>query len=79
MPRLCGGDEGPWLGFPDEGPWALLVLLDGILDGRLRVDDGMEDAALKLAAAELGEEALDRHPPEKTSRPLCRSPKETRQ
>ena len=44
---------------PDEGPGALVVLLDEVLDGGLQGDERGEDAALELSAGQLGEEALD--------------------
>ena len=59
MPTLDGGNDLFRIGAPDEWPWALVVLLDEVIDGGLQGDDGMEDAALQLSPAQLGEEALD--------------------
>ena len=59
MPALDGGDDFLWISAPDEGCRSLVVLLDEVVDGGLQGDDGMEDAALELSSAQLGEEALD--------------------
>ena len=40
-----------------------VVLVDEAIDRGLKVDDGMEDAALQASARELGQEALDRVQP----------------
>jgi hypothetical protein len=77
MPALDGGDDVLRIGLPDEGLGGLVVLLDEVVDGGLQGDDGMEDAALQLSAAQLGEEALDGVEPSKARRPLIRSLEET--
>lgn len=45
--------------FPDEWLWFAVVLLDEAVDGRLQVDDGMEDAVLQPPARQFREEAFD--------------------
>lgn len=58
-PAVDAGDGVFGIGFPHEWRWALVVLIDEVVDGRLPSDHGMKkDAALELAAAGLGEEAL---------------------
>ena len=78
MPAFDGGDDVFGIGLPDERRGALVVLLDEVVDGGLQGDHGMEDAALELSAAQLGEEALDRVEPSKARRPLIRYLEETR-
>ena len=63
MPALHGGDNSLRIGAPDEGCRALVVLLDEVVDGGLQRDHGMENTALELSTAQLGEEALDRVQP----------------
>lgn len=59
MPASDGGDDFVGIGGPDEGFWALVVLGQEAVDGGLKVDERMEDAAFESAVSKLGEEALD--------------------
>ncbi len=73
MPSFGGSDDFLWIGAPNERSGALVVLLDEVLDGGLQGHHGMADAALELAAGQLGEEAFDGIQPSKARRPLIRS------
>jgi len=54
-----GGDDLVRVGLPDERLWGLVVFLDGAVDGRLAIDEGVEDAVFEPSAGELGEKAFD--------------------
>jgi hypothetical protein len=58
-PSFDGGDDLVWVGFPDKRLWGLVVLFDKVVDGRLEIDEGVEDAVFEPSAGELGEEAFD--------------------
>ena len=58
-PSFDSGDDLVWVGFPDERLWGLVVLLDEAVDGRLEIDEGVEDAVFEPSAGELGEKAFD--------------------
>jgi len=58
-PSFDGGDDLVWVGFPDKRLWGLVVLLDEAVDGRLEIDEGVEDAVFEPSAGELGENAFD--------------------
>ena len=59
MPAPDGGDDLIWLCGPDEWLWAFIVLGKEAVDGRLEVDERVEDAAFETAVGQLGEEALN--------------------
>ena len=59
MPAPDGGDDFIGIGFPDERLWAFIVLGEESVDGGLKVDERMEDAAFEAAFGEPGEESLD--------------------
>jgi len=63
MLALDGGDDVLRIGAPDKGCRALVVLRDEAFAGGLQGDHGMEDAALELSAAQLGEQAVHRVEP----------------
>jgi hypothetical protein len=63
MPTFGGGDDGFGIGVPGERSGLLIVVLDEAVDRLLEGDDRVEHAAFEPAAAELGEEALDRVQP----------------
>ena len=67
MPTLGSSDDVLRIGLPDEGPAALIVLLDQLFDGGLQGGDSMEDAAQQLSPAQLGERALDGVEPRRRS------------
>jgi hypothetical protein len=45
VPASCGGDDFVWIGGPDEGPGLLVMVGHEAVDGRLEIDDALEDAA----------------------------------
>ena len=49
MPASDGGDDFIRIGGPDEGLWALVVLGKEAVDGGLKVDERVEDAAFEAA------------------------------
>jgi hypothetical protein len=59
VPAPDGGDDFVWIGGPCEGSGIVVGLGEEAIDGGLKVDHALEDAALEPAFAELGEEALD--------------------
>jgi hypothetical protein len=59
VPSRTGGDDFVRIGGPDEGLRQLVVIGDETVDGGLKVDDALEDAALEAALGEDGEEAFD--------------------
>lgn len=63
MPALDGGDDFVGVGGPGEGRGLLLVFGEEAVDGGLKVDDGVEDAAFQAPLRELGEESLHRVEP----------------
>ena len=59
MSKGCGGNYFVWIGSPDKGFGLLVSADDYAIDGSPEVDDALEDAALKAALGEDGEEAFD--------------------
>lgn len=59
MPASDGGDDFIWIGGPDEGFWAFVVLIQEAVDGGLEVDERMEYAAFEPSVGQPGEEPLD--------------------
>ena len=59
VPAPDGGDNFIWIGGPDEGLWAFVVLGKEAVDGCLKVDERVEDAAFEAAVGQPGEETLD--------------------
>ena len=59
MPTGRCGDDFVWIGGPDEWLGLLVVVGDEAVDGGLKIDDALEDAALEAALGEDGEDALD--------------------
>ena len=57
--RYNGCEDAFWVGGPDEWVGIGIGIGDEGVDGELLVNDGLEDAALKALARELGEEAFD--------------------
>ena len=45
MPSSDGGDDFIGVGYPSEGFGAGVVIVEEAVDGRLKVDDRLEDAA----------------------------------
>jgi hypothetical protein len=59
MPAFGSGDDGLGIGPPVERLRGVVVVLDEAVDGGLKGDQGVKDAALEAALGELGKEALD--------------------
>ncbi len=59
VPAPDGGDDFIRIGGPDEGLWAFVVLGEEAVDGGLKVDERMEDAAFEAAVGQPSEETLD--------------------
>lgn len=59
MPASDGSNNVVGVCFPDERLWFSIVLLDEAIDGRLQVNDGVEDAMLQPSARQFREEAFD--------------------
>ena len=59
VPASDGGDDFIRIGGPDEGFGAFVVLIQEAVDGGLKVDERMEDAAFEPAVGQPGEETLD--------------------
>ena len=59
MPALDGSDDLVGIGGPSEGFGLEVVLGEVAVDGGLKGDDGMKDAALEASLRQLGEEAFD--------------------
>ena len=45
MPAFNGGDDFVGIGGPSEGLWLFVVFNEETVDGGLKIDDGMENAA----------------------------------
>ena len=63
MPTPDGGDDFIWISRPREGLGTGVRLGNVPVDGRLKVNHRMEDAALEPLAGQLSEEALNRIEP----------------
>lgn len=59
MAARGGGDDLVRIGGPDERLGCLVVVGHEAIDGRLEIDNALEDAALEAAFGENGEEALN--------------------
>jgi len=59
MPALGGVDDAVGIGAPDQGLGRLVLTGDEAIGGSLEVDDRVEDAALRPALGEPGEDAFD--------------------
>ena len=59
MPAPDGGDDFIRISGRDEEFWAFVVLGKEAVDGGLKVDQRVEDAAFEAAVGQLGEAALD--------------------
>jgi hypothetical protein len=53
VPSFDGGDDAVGIGGPDEGFGGFVGLVDEAGDGGLQLDEGTEDAALRLRLASL--------------------------
>jgi hypothetical protein len=62
-PSVSRCDDLVRVGFPDKGVGLAIVFGDEAIDGGLKVDEGMEDAALQSSPGKFGKEALDRIEP----------------
>ena len=58
MPSLDGGDDFVGVSGLGEGFGMLVMLDDEAVDGGLKVNDGVEDAAFEASFCENGEEAF---------------------
>jgi hypothetical protein len=67
MPSCDGGDDFIGVGYPSEGFGVGFVIVEEAVDGRLKVDDRSEDAALEAALGQNGEEAFDGVEPRRIS------------
>ena len=47
------------MGGPAKGLWVIVGFREIAVDGGLKIDDGLEDAALQSSSGQLGEEAFD--------------------
>lgn len=59
VPTFDGCDDLVGIGGPGEGLGLLVVLDEEAVDGGLKVNNGMKDAAFQTSFRQLGEEALD--------------------
>ena len=59
VPASDGGDDFIGIGGPDEGLWAFVMLGEEAVDGGLKVDERVENAAFEAAVGQPGEETLD--------------------
>lgn len=59
MPSLDGGDDFIRIGGPDEWLWAFVVLGKEAVDGGLKVDERVEDAAFEAAVGQPGEKTFN--------------------
>ena len=59
MPASDGGDDFIRISGPDEGLSAFVVVGKEAVDGGLKVDERVEDAAPEAAVGQLGEEPFD--------------------
>jgi len=59
VPASDGGDDFIRISGPDEGLWAFVVVGKEAVDGGLKVDERVEDAAFEAAVSQPGEETLD--------------------
>ena len=59
VPAPDGGDDFVWICGPNEGLRPFVVLGQEAVDGGLKVDEGMKDAAFEASVGEFCEEALD--------------------
>jgi hypothetical protein len=60
VPAPDSGDDLIWVGGPGEGLWSIIGFGDEAIDGGLKVDERVEDAAFQSPTSELGKEAFDR-------------------
>ncbi len=63
MPAFNGGDDFVGIGGPGEGLWLVVVLNEETVDGGLKIDDGMENAAFQTPLRQPGEETFHRVEP----------------
>jgi hypothetical protein len=70
VPSRSCGDDFVWIGGPDEGFGMLVVIDNEAVDGGLKIDDALEDTALKAMLGQDGEEAFDSIEPTGRGRPV---------
>ena len=63
VPSFDGCDDFVWILGPSEGARVCVGFCQESLDGSLKFDDGVEDAALQSPPGQLGEIAFDRVEP----------------
>jgi len=62
------GDDGIWLGRPDEGLGMLVAMFDPVGDRRLELEHACEGAATDALARDLGKQPLDEVEPRRGCR-----------